>query len=104
MVASQVAAQKFFPCSSTTVRPFGFSGETSMKVRDTVWPCEGKWKRSVVKGYSKPSSSGPYTACSSALVGATYAVARVARSHTCTAKFPRTLGFTAVSTFYDHEP
>ena len=53
MVASQVAAQKFFQCSSTTVRPLGLLGATSMKVMDTVWPCEGKLNRSGVNGYSE---------------------------------------------------
>jgi hypothetical protein len=30
-----------------------------MKVIDTVWFCEGKLNRSVVKGYSKPSNLEP---------------------------------------------
>jgi hypothetical protein len=55
----QVAAQKFLPCRSTTARPFGAGGCTSMYAISTASPCEVKEKCATGRGYSNPSSRGP---------------------------------------------
>ena len=66
MVSSQVAAQKFLPCRSTTARPFGAGGCSSMYAISTASPCKVKEKCATGRGYSNPSSRGPYAGSSSA--------------------------------------
>jgi hypothetical protein len=69
---------KVRPVSHTGATPsarpdFNFHPETAMRgIMDTVWLCEGKLHRSIVNGYSKPSSSGPYTPGWPALAGAVH--------------------------------
>jgi len=50
MVSSQVAAQKFLPCSSTTARPLGVAGCTSMYAISMASPCEVKEKCATGRG------------------------------------------------------
>src|SRR5476651_1505759 len=60
MLSFHVAAQKFLPCSRTTVRPLGRLDATSIYAMRTICRCDEIANRPTGYGYSKPSSSGPY--------------------------------------------